>query len=464
MLVSQAVFPSTTENEEEFELTDPMEQVNTIGAYFGYTNIAGQDYIGLRVQPELNIGKFGVGLDIPVLFNMATGAFKADEYKDGVAWLRLIRFLSWGVKKRDDLYIKVGDISGAYLGYGMLINNYSNSISYEKRKIGAEVDYCWNDFVGIEVIYSDFDVSSFNMLGIRPYVRPLSFTGIPVLKTWDVGISMVTDRDNTGPMVATDPNSVTNYFLGTGGAMNGFAVDMGITLLNIRPARLVLYGSGAMLAKNKSTGLQTALNDSIQSGTQVFADKAQAYGDGYGISVGLDFRFKILGNVLRVDSRIERMWYTDNFIPQFFDYNYEVNKDARILSLVTAEQKAGIYGDLGFSVLQKIRVSGGLMMPDRLDETNPALLRLELDASKLISKVILKGSYIKGGLTTFDDVFMLDGRSQMYVRAAYKILPFLVAGVDYRWSWATNSQGKFIPTSYWTPYIGFNIDLPFLNQ
>ncbi|MDP4276251.1 MAG: hypothetical protein Q8914_01325 [Bacteroidota bacterium] len=452
-------------NGNEFELTDAMQKNNTLGAYFGYTQIDDKSFIGMRLQPDLHIGKAGIGLDIPVMFNTATGEFRTDEYKDGIGWLRLINYLSWGEKKQDDLYVKIGDISGAYLGYGMLINNYSNSISYEKRKVGFEADYCWKDVVGMEVVYSDLNLSSFNLLGLRPYVRPLGFTGIPIIKTWDIGLNLVTDHDNTAPMAASDQSSSTNHFLGTGGGMNGYALDMGITLLNIQPARLVVFGSGAMLAKNTCTNFKQALADSINThANSAFAEKAGKYSNGYGISVGIDFRFKLLANLLRMDTRVERMWYTDNFIPQFFDYCYEVNKDARIMSLVSAEQKAGIYGDLGFSVIQKVRVSGSLMLPDHLDESNPALIRLNLDASNVIDKVILAGSYIKGGLTRWNDAFKLDDRSQMYVRAAYKVLPFVITGVDYRWSWATNSEGKFVPTSHWTPFVGLNLDLPFLDR
>jgi hypothetical protein len=447
----------------EFDLDDPMAPTSNFSALFGYTNIAGQDFIGARFQPELSIGKIGFGLDVPVMFNLSTGKLRTDEFKDGVGYLRMIRYLSWGRKKQDDFYIKVGDISGAYLGYGMLINNYSNSISFDKRKIGTELDYCWKDFLGIEVVYSDFNMTSLNLLGVRPYVKPLGFTGIPILKTWDIGLNLVTDHDKTGPLVASDPTSANNYFFGNGGSMTGLALDMGVTLVNMSSMRLVLFSSGAMLVKNTSPNFEAALIDSIQHGTTDFYQKAQTYGDGYGISVGFDYRFKILGNLLRMDTRLERMWYTDNFIPQFFDYSYEVNKDARLLSLVTAEEKAGIYGNLGFSVLDKIRVSGSLMLPDNLDETNPALLKLELDASKVLDKVVLTGTYLKGGLTTLDDALKLDDRSLMYVRVAYKVFPFVVTGVDYRWTWATNVDGQFIASSSWTPYVGLSFDLPFIK-
>lgn len=443
---------------EEFDLTQPLTQENVIGAYFGYTNVGNQSYIGLRLEPDLNFGKLGIGLDIPVMFNVKDGKFRTDEYKDGVAWLRMIRSLSWGVKKQDPLYLKFGKLNGAYLGYGMLINNYLNSPSYEKRKVGAEIDYCYKDFIGIEALYSDFNMKSLNLLGVRPYIKPLNFTGIPIIKTLDIGLQYVTDHDKTGNVISTDLNSNHNTFLGSQG-MNAYAMDMGITLINMRSARLVLFASGAMLQKNTNP----AFMDSVakRSTTTEFVEAAQNYKNGYGASAGIDFKFKFLGNMVRLDTRLERLWHSDYFIPQFFDVSYEINKDERIMSLINAKQMKGIYGYLGASVLDKIKVGGGLMLPDEISEANPALLRLDLDGSEIMDNIVLRGSYIKGGLTNLERAFTLDGNSLLYLRAGYKLYSFMMVGVDYRWTWAANSEGKYVPSSYWAPFVGFSLDLPF---
>lgn len=450
----------------EFDMGQMMEKANSLGAYFGYTNIGGESVIGFRVQPDLQIGKLGVGLDIPVQFSITNKKFRTEEFQDGVGLLRMIRFLSWGTKKQDDYYIKVGDLTGSFLGYGMLINNYSNSISVDKRKIGVDLDFCFGKMWGIEVLYSDVDVRSLNLLGIRPYIRPLGKTGIPILKTFDIGVQYVTDRDKTGTILSTDLGSNHNNFIGTGG-VNAEAIDMGVTLLNMPMVRLQAFSSAARLERNKSVNLHNALQDSINNGgnAQYIMD-VQEYekdGAGYGISAGLDLKFKFLGNILRLDARAERLWYTNNFIPHFFDVSYEMNKDARILEAVTAKAQKGYYAELGLMVLSKIMVSGGLLMPDDMGPNNPALLRLTMDGSKISKSIVLEGEYVKGGLTSFNDVISLDDRSLVSVRAAYKLLNMFCVGVDYNWTWA-NVGGKFKPSSYWAPYVGVKLDLPFLNK
>lgn len=450
----------------EFDMGQMMEKANSLGAYFGYTNIGGENVIGFRVQPDLQIGKLGVGLDIPIQFSITNKKFRTEEFQDGVGLLRMIRFLSWGTKKQDDYYIKVGDLTGSFLGYGMLINNYSNSISVDKRKIGVDLDFCFGKMFGIEVLYSDVDVRSLNLLGIRPYIRPLGKTGIPILKTFDIGVQYVTDRDQTGSLLSTDLTSNHNTFIGSGG-VNAEALDMGMTLLNMPMIRIQAFGSAARLERNKSANLHQALQDSINNGGNAeYIKDVQSYendGAGYGVSAGLDLKFKFLGNVLRLDARAERLWYTNNFIPHFFDVSYEMNKDARIMEAVTAKAQKGYYAELGLMVLSKIMVSGGLLLPDDMGANNPALLRLTLDGSKISKSIILEGEYVKGGLTSFNDVISLDERSLVSVRAAYKLMSILCVGVDYNWTWA-NVGGAFKPISYWAPYVGVKLDLPFLNK
>ncbi|HET9571817.1 MAG TPA: hypothetical protein VFP20_10460 [Bacteroidales bacterium] len=450
----------------EFDMGQMMEKTNSLGAYFGYTNIGGENVIGFRIQPDFQIGKLGIGLDIPVQFSITNKSFRTEEFKDGVGLLRMIRFLSWGTKKQDDYYIKVGDLTGSFLGYGMLINNYSNSISIDKRKIGVDLDFCFGKMWGIEVLYSDVNVKSLNLLGIRPYIRPLGLTGIPIIKTFDIGVQYVTDRDKTGDMLAGDASSNHNTFIGNGG-VNAEALDMGVTLLNMPMIRLQAFGSAARMERNRSSALNQALQDSINGHASAeYIQDVQNYqsdGVGYGLSAGLDLKFKFLGNMLRLDARAERLWYTNNFIPHFFDVSYEMNKDARIMEVVTAKAQKGYYAELGLMVLSKIMVSGGLLMPDNMGPNNPALLRLILDGSKISKSIVLEGEYVKGGLTSFNDVISLDERSLVSVRAAYKLLNMFCVGVDYNWTWA-NVGGKFKPSSYVSPYVGVKFDLPFMNK
>ncbi|MEQ8424806.1 MAG: hypothetical protein RIA63_08835, partial [Cyclobacteriaceae bacterium] len=52
------------------------DSISSIKASFGLTQIGGENYVGLRLQPEFRISKFGFGFDIPIQFNIDTKEFR----------------------------------------------------------------------------------------------------------------------------------------------------------------------------------------------------------------------------------------------------------------------------------------------------------------------------------------------------------------------------------------------------
>ncbi len=83
------------------------------------------------------------------------------------------------------------------IGFGSLVNNYTNTTSYEKRKVGLHYDFNVKGLVGFEGLYSDVNPSSLNLLAVRPYVRPLIWTSIPIVRTFEIGTTVIKDKDQT---------------------------------------------------------------------------------------------------------------------------------------------------------------------------------------------------------------------------------------------------------------------------
>lgn len=450
------------EGNEGFDITNPMNQQSLFETGLGYTRIGDQNLIGFRFKPELVIGKLGFGLDIPLQFDMADWTLRKDEYQSGVGILRMIRYLSWGVKKRDPFYIRVGDISGSYLGYGILINNFTNATSFEKRKVGVELDFTIAKLVGMEMIYSDLDFASLNMMAIRPYIRPFGRTSIPVVKTFEIGGSYVIDKDDTKIDVDDDISIKNTDYVNDG--LTAIGADAGVIFFNFSFMQYRAFAQYAKINKINSDELDQNLQSNspyVLSFEPEKRDLVTNYGEGTGFSVGSEFRFKFLGNLLRIHARLERLWYSDYFIPQFFDASYEMNKDARILELASTEEKKGIYGNLTVSVLDKIMLSGGLMIPDEVSATSPAMIQLNLDASQLFDKFVLKGTYYKGGLSDLGDALKLDERSLASARVGYKMYKVLIVGLDYKWTFATQSDGTFETSNYISPFFGLSMPLNF---
>nr|WP_320118560.1 hypothetical protein [uncultured Marinifilum sp.] len=420
------------------------DSISLFTGAFAFARIGGENYAGARLQPELNLGKVGVGFDIPVYFNLENGKFYSDELKSGSGILRLISYVRYGRKKQDPVYLKVGQLRGERIGYGSLLNNYNNSPSFEKRKVGLSYDIVIKKVIGIEGLYSDFNTESFNLFAIRPYVRPFGTSNIPVIKTLDFGFTYITDKDRTDRF---GDNTGKNEFLSDG--INAYGFDMGITLINSSFINLTGYAHFSKLSKVKSDSL-IKYHQSIPP--------TQGYGAGKGMGLGLNANMNVVGNFFRLNSRLERLWYTDNYLPQFFDAHYEINKDAKILALGDAKNKQGIYGSLTASLMDKILIGGNLLLPDNVSEETPANMQLNLRTKDLFDKIIIEGYYTKGNLVDFSDAFEFDENSLALMRFAYKISPILATGIDYRWTWSKQDSGEYKADNSVMPYIALRFE------
>lgn len=449
----------------------PGDSTSLLSIPVGYANIGGEDYFGLRIQPELSFGKIGVGLDVPLFWG--EDGFRDEEFRDGLGVLRMVRFFRYGRKGRDPVYVKVGMLQGERLGSGFLVNNYGNSPSFERRKVGAVFDIRIKDHFGVEGLYSDFN--RFNMAAVRPYVRPLANSFIPILETMEVGFTYVTDF--TPQYIDETAELVDTRFVRKG--FQSFGADVQLTVLETGILDLKAYANFAVMPK------LGALSDSVDAYIErsrelnsdpdpandiVLSDPiADGYTGGIGGNIGAVANLDILTDVLNLEVRLERQWYSEHFTPQFFDAVYEINKDAKLWQLANTGAVQGTYGTLSGRILNKITLTGGLQIPDDVSETNPALVFVNLDANEFIPKIILNGTYIKGGLANLKDAFSLDERSLATMRIAYRVNKFLVAGLDYRWTFSkvieTDAAGmdveRFKATEYVMPYVGFYYPLDF---
>ncbi len=435
----------------------PEDSASVLRVPFGYTNIGGEDYIGLRIQPELALGKIGVGLDVPLLFSAKDGALRTQEFQDGaLGVLRMVRYFRYGQKKIDRYYFRIGDLSNTYMGTGFLMNNYTNSPSFERRKVGLSFDIRPSDLFGIEGTYSDFN-NGFNLLAVRPYFRPLAKTGIPILKTLEIGGSFVTDY--TPKTVGANAELIDTRFVKSG--VNAYGADISLTVLNTSLLNLRVYGNYGRIAKNDSLErfLKKEVADSALANKPISSYAlADGYDAGQGFSLGAVLRVDFVANIFNIEARLERLWYGQHFAPQFFDAVYEIDKDAKLLSLGRATGTNGIYGSLSAVVLNKIRFTGGLQIPDVISASNPALVFVNLEANEIVPKLLISGRYIKGGIEFLNEAFLFDSRSQANLRAAYRINKFLMAGVDVRWTFAKVTEDgvdKFKATEMVMPYVGF---------
>lgn len=409
---------------------------NQVTVPIGFATIGGKQYFSMRLQPELAFGKFGVGLDVPLMFG-TDGKFRTDEYKGGIGALRVIRYIRYGVKHEDPVYVRVGDITGTSLGYGLIMYNFTNAVSFDQRKIGANLDLNYDLRFGVEAVYSDFN--RFSVFGMRPYVRPLKTTDMPILNTTEFGVTYITDRDKDALYNITE-----------------IGADLGVSVVENSFLKITPYMEYAAILKNDK--LAQYAKDTLNA----------SYDGGKGFALGVNFKFNFIADVFTMNAKIERRFYSDHFLPQYFDATYEIGKingSPKALGLVSSQGVQGTYGELLANLIGKVQVIGGMSIPDKLKNTDGAMVHLGMAAPDLIPKVTISGTYDKANLDKLGDAFKLDQRSIAHIILAYQAYqagPFIVqAGVDYKWTFVEkNNSSGFKAKRYVTPFVGMTMQLP----
>ncbi|MEJ2544379.1 MAG: hypothetical protein P8Y99_09965, partial [Calditrichaceae bacterium] len=169
------------------------EPGNSVNGGVGITFIGDTAYTTFTIAPEFAFGKLGIGLNIELLFNNSDGfKFRKEGWDKGAGAFRMIRYLRWGLKG-DPFYTRIGSLQSATLGNGFIMGYYSNESSYDRRKIGLELDMDFGIF-GMESMTNNLG-NIFEIVGGRLFIRPLHYTEIPILENLEVGGTYVTDTN-----------------------------------------------------------------------------------------------------------------------------------------------------------------------------------------------------------------------------------------------------------------------------
>ena len=362
----------------------------------GMTVIDDDTYFTINLTPDISFGKFGVGLNINLLYNTKNGAIRSVDWDESYDWARLIRYLRYG-HKRENVYARIGTLDAARLGHGFLMNYYTNEASFDRRKIGLAFDIDFGT-AGFETVTNN--LGRFEIFGARAYARPLKpYIDVPLVKDLTFGATYITD---------VDPDSRR----GTEDGLYAIGFDVELPLIRI-----------------------PMLN------TFTYFDWAKIDSFGSGIAFGVEANLRVIAGVAEVTAKLERRILGKEFIPAYFDAFYEIEryqyqpplssyvyrKDQR-LALIQDETK-GVFGELVGHILNTIRLVGSFQ---RLDQRpNSGILHLAADSGDKIPVLALQANYDKMGIETLNDAFTLDDRSIARIGVGYKVKPYLMLFMDY---------------------------------
>jgi hypothetical protein len=413
----------------------------TPGAFIGVAvnNIQGEgSYAATVINTEFSLGPVGLGLSVPLNLMVwnndqccvggytreaktYAGILRRRDWDEPQDFAKFIRYVRYG-NKRDPLHVLAGQLWGASIGHGTLVNRYSNSLNLDHPKAGLVLDVN-TDFVGVETM-TDWVGNPMLMAG-RAYVRP--FGDMPILRGWAIGVSGATDR--TAPYNVSGP------------------------LAQDAQGNPVIPNQRAVYAVGIDTEFEVLRNALISLIPYVDFNRIAGAGNGLHAGVLTDVRLPVPVIEMNVQAKLEYRVMQPGYIPEYFDQVYDLGRvqyavqgpggGTTHVSKFDAAQAArgtdnsfsqgGYYGELAVGFAGLLQVGG--LYQDRQGDPNGASLGLfatlpHFETIKVSAYYLRKN--MKSGL---NDAFLLDERSLLAASLAYKVWGPVYFRADFRRQW-----------------------------
>ena len=434
---------------EEGQALPQLEQPDflTSGLYGGgLTFINGDAYVRLQLQPDIPLGKVGIGLDLILLYNpYAEGdepqilAEDGEMWDSPSTWLRLVRYVRYG-RPYDPFYVRFGELDYLTIGHGSIMSGYSN---YDRRGLRLNLRNSENRF-GIETMMND--IGNPTIFGGRGFYRPFQREqNNNLLTRFELGATYLTDINPNLQETGEEP-------------LTAVGLDVGFPLFETSTFRLDLYDDIAFLntLPEENAPTEIALTEENRITTNL----------AWGNAVGVGFSFT------QTLFKIEYRTFGDGYIPSVFDYTYESAKSVspepdmpQFLGLETnTEPRRGFFSQLIWHPLPQIHFMGTFE-----DYTNSEpKLYMAVTESGLVPRFSLRAFYTKrdigeaGETNFFGDLFDLDEKSAFSVEVRYEVFPPVVTIVtrEYRFRRVETAEGisEFEPIHKTSFMVGVSTD------
>ncbi len=352
----------------------------------GAETFGGVTYQTLKLSPDIAIGKFGIGLELTLhyLFTPDLEVRQEDWLPTGDdnildVYLPKFKYLRYGFKG-DPLYAKFGSIEDGLLGNGFIMGGYDNTLFLpEKRIFGLSFDLdgaLFNfPYVGIETFVGN--LAQFDVMGFRPFIRPLAFTEVPVIKGLQVGGTVAFDRK---PNLYIGDDSIDPIIL--------YGADLTLPILTNPGISLTTFADIAFLHNTLGPGNK-----------------------GKGEMVG--FGGRLIG-IINYGAQIRMLG--EDFIPTYFDSAYDLFRADKydIVQAENIDSYLGWLGSLGFTffddaLIFNLTLDGPFSQPGGGNPDNyldwPHLCAIFIVGEGLIPNLSLEASWDKRSLGAQDGFF-----------------------------------------------------------
>jgi hypothetical protein len=192
----------------------------TIQAGYGTVTIGDAQWQRFSFRPDIPIGKFGVGLDLE-LFLDNTGKISKEGWdfsnrnQSFDTILRKIYYVRYG-KPQDTSYLRAGALEEVSLGYGLIMDNYCNTLNYPgDKKVGVVfgVENIGTFGLGIQGMMNSLgDLKNRGaVVGGRVSARPFTLSEIPILDRVTFGAAVVRDVNQFAGLKDSDNDGYPDF-------------------------------------------------------------------------------------------------------------------------------------------------------------------------------------------------------------------------------------------------------------
>ncbi|MBI3766580.1 MAG: hypothetical protein HY277_08805 [Ignavibacteriales bacterium] len=375
----------------------PPSSENELRGGVGMTWINNQPFYTFHLMPEFSFSTIGIGLDLNLEFD-SHGTLRKENFNEFSDYASVIRYIRYG-RENDQIFVKLGALDYVTIGHGSIISTYNNSPSFDARKIGLESFLNFDKF-GVQAMYGNFGQAG--VAGLRGYIRPVQFSSladVPIIGNMEIGATYAGDFDRYAyidTIRALNPLDV-----GTKSSLNIIGADIGLPIIRGEVANI-----------------------------ELFVDYVKILDFGKGTAAGIIFNVHATEN-LTLQSRLERLFNGDNYLPSYFNSFYEIDR----FNTVTGVSKSyalkyltnnsnGYYGDLLVRVINTFDIVGSYQKLDKFDSSG--IVHVATDVSPKGSPVILKAGYDKINIASWQDLVTTDDRSYLYAEIGYKPIEYLI--------------------------------------
>jgi hypothetical protein len=352
----------------------------------GSVTVGDEQWIRLAFSPDIPIWKFGICFDVELFVN-ARGdfsdkgwAFDRDRLAESL--MRKIRYLRFGYEN-EPVFVKIGGLSSVTLGYGFVMDRFTNMLHYPDQKLLGAQFYLTNiSPVGITLQTMVSDLLEFKYKGgigaARLALTPLKLAGIPILSDLSIGATYGIDVNEYAPSRAWkavgDPRDRNNNgvfdavywrnkyapaFVDTlvahGDAdTSTFTID---TTYRDSLSRYAVLGGdfGVPIITTDFLGLDVYGQAAVVADTVMFKQNRTGWGIG---APGVALRAG------PVNARIEYRHIRGRFIPGYFGPYYYDERLQRYPKVETRSQSMtrkdldGVFGTFGFNIVNIVMIDG----------------------------------------------------------------------------------------------------------